>query len=300
MGIEVAKKISIISVLANLGYNPVRSYRGGEDFLFFSPFRKEKEPSFFVNIRKNLWNDFGHGGGSVLDFMMIYHKTNLKGAIKLLEKFDSTHFKSKNRRENIKTEGLHVLNKETLKIAEKLPFGVKAKSLVNYVNFDRQISKAVAQKYLSEIHFTNTSTGKKYFAVGFGNSVGGYELRNPFFKGSIGGKAISFIQGAEKAGELVVFEGFMNFLSRLTNDNLVAPERDSLILNSAIYGQDALDFIQENDYNTVFGFLDNDQKGEELNNFFQKELKDKYNDCRFLYQGFNDLNEFLTYSKSTY
>ncbi|MBC8234566.1 hypothetical protein H8E77_33915 [bacterium] len=30
-------------------------------------------PSFFVNIQKNVWNDFGHGGGgNVLDFIMTY------------------------------------------------------------------------------------------------------------------------------------------------------------------------------------------------------------------------------------
>ena len=298
MDIKEAKKISILAVLSNLGYRPVRSYKGGEELLFFSPLRKEKEASFFVNIKKNLWNDFGQRGGSVLDFVMIYHKTDLKGALEMLQKFNLSDFKAKISTEIEKDYDLPDKRKETLKIAKKLSFGEKAKSLVNYIVRERQISNEVAQKYLSEIHFTNETTGKNYFAAGFENSVGGYELRNPFFKGSIGGKAISFVQGAKLAQELIIYEGFINFLSRLTNDNLIVPERDSIILNSAVYGQDALDFIQENNYKTVFGFLDNDEKGEELNCFFQKNVKGNYKDCRFLYEGFNDLNESLIYSKS--
>ena len=298
MHIQEAKKISILAVLSNLGYRPVRSYKGGEELLFFSPLRKEKEASFFVNIKKNLWNDFGQRGGSVLDFVMLYHKTDLKGALQVLQKLNLSGSQAEISAERGKDYKIPEKRKETLKISEKLPFGTKAKSLFNYIVRERRISPEIAQKYLSEIHFTNNTTGKKYFAVGFENSIGGYELRNPFFKGSIGGKAISFVQGAEIRQELIVFEGFMNFLSRLTNDNLVVPERDSLILNSAVYGQDALDFIQENNYKTVFGFLDNDEKGNELDSFFQESLKSKYKDCRFLYEGFNDLNELLIHSKS--
>jgi hypothetical protein len=298
MHIEEAKKIPIVVILANYGYRPLRSYKGGEELLFFSPLRKEKEPSFFVNIKKNLWNDFGQRGGSILDFLMLYHKTDLKGALKILQEFNLSNFKAEISIKKEKHYNLTDEKKETLKIAEKLSFGEKAKSLVKYIVKERQISSDIAQKYLSEIHFTNETTGKKYFAVGFENSVGGYELRNPFFKGSIGGKAISFVQGAGLTRELIIFEGFINFLSRLTNDNLIAPERDSLILNSAVYGQDALDFIQENNYKTVFGFLDNDEKGSELNHFFQENLNHKYKDCRFLYEGFNDLNEYITHLKS--
>ena len=298
MHIQEAKKISILAVLSNLGYHPVKSYKRGEEVLFFSPLRKEKEASFFVNIKKNLWNDFGHKGGSVLDFVMIYHQTDLKGALQILQKLNLSESEAKISAEKGKDYNLLEKGKEALKIVEKLPFGQKAKSLVNYIVQERKISNEIARKYLSEIHFNNETTNKNYFAVGFENSIGGYELRNPFFKGSIGGKAISLVQGAKLSDELIIFEGFINFLSRLTNDNLIVPERDALILNSAVYGQDALDFIEENNYKTVFGFLDNDEKGNELNRFFEEKIKNNYKDCRFLYEGFNDLNESLIHSKS--
>lgn len=39
-----------------LGYNPVR--RQGDSLWYKSPFRDEQEPSFKVNIERNLWYDF--------------------------------------------------------------------------------------------------------------------------------------------------------------------------------------------------------------------------------------------------
>ena len=40
----------------NLGYNPVR--RQGDSLWYKSPFRDEQEPSFKVNMERNLWYDF--------------------------------------------------------------------------------------------------------------------------------------------------------------------------------------------------------------------------------------------------
>ena len=75
---------------------------------------------------------------------------------------------------------------------------------------------------------------------------------------------MSFVKGSNSNSEIAIFEGFMDFLSRLTIDEIVIPERDSLILNSASYEKQAVEFIEKKGYNTIFGFLDNDPKGEEL------------------------------------
>ena len=75
---------------------------------------------------------------------------------------------------------------------------------------------------------------KTYSAIGFRNNEGGFELRNPWFKGSSSPKAItSFEKGAE---ELVVFEGFFDFLSHQTihqNKHFFIP--DFLVLNSTSF-----------------------------------------------------------------
>ena len=61
-----------------------------------------------------------------------------------------------------------------------------------------------------------TADGKPYFAIGFPNVAGGYEVRNRFFKGCIAPKDISHIrQQGESREKCLVFEGMMDYLSFL-------------------------------------------------------------------------------------
>ena len=62
-----------------------------------------------------------------------------------------------------------------------------------------------------------THNGKPYFAIGFPNTAGGYEVRNPFFKGCVAPKDITHIrqQGVPR-NMCYLFEGFMDYLSFLT------------------------------------------------------------------------------------
>ena len=58
--------------------------------------------------------------------------------------------------------------------------------------------------------------GKPYFAVGFPNRSGGYEIRNKLFKGCIAPKDITHIQQEQPKESCYLFEGFMDYLSFLT------------------------------------------------------------------------------------
>jgi len=60
MNTNEAKQIRIEEYLHTLGYNPVR--RQGDSLWYKSPFRDEQEPSFKVNMERNLWYDFGAVG----------------------------------------------------------------------------------------------------------------------------------------------------------------------------------------------------------------------------------------------
>ena len=65
MNTNEAKRIHIEEYLHALGYNPVR--RQGDSLWYKSPFRDEQEPSFKVNMERNLWYDFGAGrGGNII------------------------------------------------------------------------------------------------------------------------------------------------------------------------------------------------------------------------------------------
>ena len=61
MNTNEAKRIRIEEYLHTLGYTPVR--RQGARLWYKSPFRDEQEPSFKVNMERNLWVRFWRGQG---------------------------------------------------------------------------------------------------------------------------------------------------------------------------------------------------------------------------------------------
>lgn len=61
MNIDTIRQIPLVDFLNHLGYQPTG--RDSKGLWFYSPYRNERKPSFHVNPRKNLWFDFGSGGG---------------------------------------------------------------------------------------------------------------------------------------------------------------------------------------------------------------------------------------------
>ena len=67
MNSQQAKRIPLKDLLARLGHQPHHEKSG--EFWYLSPFRPETEPSFKINLERNIWFDFGEGkGGTVIDF----------------------------------------------------------------------------------------------------------------------------------------------------------------------------------------------------------------------------------------
>ena len=87
-------------------------------------------------------------------------------------------------------------------------------ALLRYLQ-GRVINIGLAKRECKELHFTHN--GKPFFAIGFPNMAGGYEVRNSFCKGCIAPKDITHIrQQGEPREKWLVFEGFMDYLSFLT------------------------------------------------------------------------------------
>src|SRR6266545_2798601 len=104
----------------------------------------------------------------------------------------------------------------------------------------RKISRKIADQFCSEI--TYRLNDKKYYAIGFSNNSGGYELRNEYIKGSSSPKDITFIDKGAK--DPAVFEGFFNFLSYLAlYQNREKSIRNFLILNSTSFFEKSLPLI---------------------------------------------------------
>ena len=164
-------------------------------------------------------------------------------------------------------------------------------ALIKYLE-ERCIDIETARTVCKELHFD--TRGKHYFGIGFPNIVGGYEIRNLFFKGCIAPKDISHFYAEKPKKVCFVFEGFMDFLSFITlrrkeNDGL--KRQDYLVLNSVSNIQKTLERLSQ--YDSVQCFLDNDNAGRNAYLQLSKELGKPVTDASTLYNGFKDLNEYL-------
>ena len=110
-------------------------------------------------------------------------------------------------------------------------------ALFSYLH-SRMIDSDIGRMFCKEVHYELRQ--RRYFALAFGNISGGYEVRNPYYKGCIKNKDISLIlqSRGETQNRVCLFEGFMDFLSYLTlkqtDDSVICINApcDHLIMNS--------------------------------------------------------------------
>lgn len=140
----------------------------------------------------------------------------------------------------------------------------------------------------------------QYYAVAFENIHGGYEIRNPYFKGCISPKAISMITANDEnsCDTCCVFEGFIDYLSYLTLKNQITDftisdkETDYIILNSVSQLNKALPELEK--YKQINCYLDNDQSGIAATDLIADSFADwQVNNVSLRYNDYNDLNDFL-------
>lgn len=205
MNIQEAKAIRLADYLQSLGCSPVK--RQGSSLWYKSPFREESEPSFKVNTDLNRWFDFGLGkGGNILALARELYQDDYVPA--LLERIERqtphvrpTSFSFRQRPSEPSFQQLEVRE-------------LAHPALLRYLQ-ERGIDADIAKRECKELRFTHN--GKPYFAIGFENVAGGYEVRNPFFKGCIASKDITHIRQPEQQTDTCyLFEGFMDYLSFLT------------------------------------------------------------------------------------
>ena len=227
MNTNEAKQIRIEEYLHSLGYNPVR--RQGDSLWYKSPFRDEQEPSFKVNVERNLWYDFGasRGGNIIALAQELYASDSLPY---LLERIAE---QAPNVRPVSFSFGGQPLSKPSFRQLEVVPLSSPA--LLSYLR-QRGINTELAKRECREVRYL--TDGKPYLAVGFPNRSGGYEIRNKFFKGCIAPKDITHIRQEQPKESCYLFEGFMDYLSFLTLRLERCPARpdldgqDYVILNS--------------------------------------------------------------------
>lgn len=291
MTIEEAKNIKLADYLHSLGYNPVKQQ--GNSLWYKSPFREEKDPSFKVNPDRNLWYDFGMGtGGNIITLAQeLYASDSLPYLLdRIAEQSPSIRPVSFSFRQQSSTQ-------PSFQQLEVVPLSSIA--LYSYLQ-GRGINTELAKKECKEIRFVNN--GKQFFAVGFPNISGGYEIRNKYFKGCIAPKDITHIrQQGEPRETCYVFEGFMDYLSFLTLRQKSCPDypdldkQDYLVLNSVSNLSKAL--YPLGSYEKIHCFFDNDEAGMKAVRALYEEYSFRVRDSSHIYSGYKDLNDYITGKK---
>ena len=291
MNTNEAKQIRIEEYLHSLGYDPVR--KQGDSLWYKSPFRNEREPSFKVNTERNLWYDFGAGrGGNIIALAQeLYASDSLPYLLeRIAEQAPGVHPVSL-------SFGKQALSKPSFRQLEVVPLSSPA--LYSYLR-QRGINTELAKRECREVRYL--TDGKPYFAVGFPNRSGGYEIRNKFFKGCIAPKDITHIRQEQTRETCCLFEGFMDYLSFLTLRLERCPDcpdldgQDYIVLNSTSNLSKAIRPL--GGYGRIHCFLDNDKAGMEAVQELREEYGLRVRDASHIYGGYNDLNDFLCGKRS--
>jgi hypothetical protein len=282
MNIAEAKSISLADYLQSIGITPCK--RQGNSLWYYSPFRKETEASFKINLTHNEWYDFGIGrGGDILKFVMERHViSDIPQALRIIS----------NETPEIQSSFSFCQqdNLPTFEDIQVLP--LKNPALIQYLN-KRNIHIPFAQQACREIHFQFKS--KSYFSIGFANDWGGYELRNEYFQGGLSPKTITTLRNGNDA--CCIFEGFMDYLSYLTLLHKRNPEvptvskQDCVILNSVANLSKATGIISS--YKEKYCYLDNDRGGASAYQEIRNRCGENILDRSIHYREYKDLNDYL-------
>ena len=286
MNLHNIKQQSIVDYLQQHGCSP--QHIRGNAYWYCSPFRNEQTASFKVNTERNQWYDFATGEhGDIIDLVCILQHCSIAKAMKYLSSASNTS----------------AVNSST-PVASSFSFGgtsiptaspahhmelesvkpITHPKLLQYLA-ERGLKKSDVFSFLWEISYKTSD--KTFFALGFANDAGGWELRNPYFKGCMAPKFISTIKG--KDGErLQIFEGFMDFLSwRKLHPEI---EADSIVLNSLALFPKVIPLVTS--YTSIECFLDNDEAGRKAFDQLKRSCP-RIIDGSVRYQAHKDLNEWL-------
>ena len=281
MTIEQVKQMDMVDYLSRQGFHPAKV--SGNSYWYYSPLHDEKTPSFKVNRKMNRWYDFADGkGGNLVDFGILFHRCSVSD---FLQKLDGplTLYHQKPIVNQSEQE------KENNAIRILSVHAISSYPLQKYLH-SRRINQVIADTYLKEVRYQIGD--KTYYALGFKNDAGGYELRNASFKGSSSPKDSTFIDNDAK--DITVFEGFFNFLSyKNMYYNQQEPLCNFLILNSTSFFEKNLTKMQ--DHQCVHLFLDNDKTGQKFTEQALDLDKEKFRDERHLYHRYDDLNDWLVH-----
>ena len=278
MQLHDIKQVSIVDYLAQTGYKP--KLTKGVNYWYCSPLRSELTPSFKVNAERNQWYDFATGDhGDIIDLVCALQHCSTVEAMRRLAALKGVRLAP-----SFSFGGTTPVRSQTPSMELIGVQAVKHPKLLLYLS-ERGLQPSDVSPFLSEVYYRVSE--KCFFALGFPNDAGGWELRNPYFKGCFAPKAITTIKGTD-SHKLQLFEGFMDFFSwRKLHPEV---QDDSIILNSLTLLPKLIPTLHP--YPIIESLLDNDEAGDRATKqLFDAGLPVK--DMRACYAPYKDINEYL-------
>ena len=291
---KILQSISIVEIMAHMGKN-LYNKRG----LYYSPFRDESTPSFHIDVATNRWYDFGTSeGGGLFEFVCRIAGITRGEVYDWLASFRSMIPESEYKAVIEKAKKV----KPSRIIVDSTSHDFTRRKLVEYAQ-SRAVTKEILERYCEEVlYHIDVYPQRQYFAIGFKNNDGGYVLRSSLTK-KCTSSAMTTLDPegnltTKVAGDKVlVFEGFMDFLSWISSVKQETPQYDCCILNSVSNIEKALPWITA--HKNIAAFMDNDEAGRNTLQKIIENVPDEAGkvcvyDMAKLYEGYNDLNEKLS------
>jgi len=287
---EEIKKIQIVDYLAAKGIIPVSET--SEYYVYFSPLRQEKTPSFHVLKKTNYFKDFGdhEKAGDIINLVERMHNVSFYQAMIIL---------SKNKVEE--TTHLH--------LPEKTPFSYEEKKITSKKITYRQpitaphlietlkkrgISPNIYQNQVNLFERVCLHEKNESYNLAWKNDNDGYDYKNNNEKKdpryyTDQEKYLTTIDGDNT--KLNVFEGFLDYLSALEYYSFPKLKFKTIILNSLVNIPYLHLHIEQ--AVKVNLFLDNDEQGLKAANKLIERHKNCINRSIEIHPNDKDFNDFL-------
>lgn len=285
MNCAQAKAIPIQELLAALGFTPARTTRKGT--WYHSPFCGEggdRNPSFQVTPDGKGFHDWSSDAkGNIIDLaeLMIGIRST-RAALQFIERVMGGN-------PSVITPTISNINHTEPAVFEDVVIEpLHSGPLCSYL-YRRGISWDLAKQYCVEIHYFRQGYSTEYYAVGFENRSGGYELRNPYFKGAMAPKDITVI-GNVPNSTCLVFEGFTDFLSAIELGWFDARRMSAVVLNSTSLVDRSMDDLKT--ASKVVCLMDGDDSGRKATGIICRTLPFAMDHSSFFTQrGYKDVND---------
>jgi len=276
---QLKEQASIVDLLSRLGYQPVK--KSGKEYMYRSMLREgDNTPSFSVDDKIGAWYDHGSGrGGNIIDFGIAYWPAlSFNEVVEMIQTACNVQLTVQDYRPRIPVK---VRNYVVEKVKE---LGTHP-AITNYLKSRGIYDAAKGQLQELYYHVKNEKGEKKpFFAAGWKNEAGSWEVRNKYFKGCLGNKAITVISGDPKRA--AVFEGYMNYLSWRTEHP--ADKASIIILNTLSLLNDGIAKARE--FSGLDVYFDRDTAGYQASRDFIKALPYAA-DRSSAFEGYNDYND---------